>query len=466
MLDGKYMCHRWLLATLVGAFTCLLSAVRADVSCTRVDVIGNRVYMGYLPKYNYFWNLFISPKKGLDVPLLIYIRGELGYGSIMKVYNGIGSVMISSTKRLANNSNSITSEYHLLAIDLPCGIGFTNETEPNCPPLPISNSTTGSRPSLYDLASTVADGLEQFFSTTDPNCNLKNMLSLKIFLWSEGYSSPLLLYLRKHLEAKTSIKMRVSGIILGDPMIDLLRQSQNYASYATSRSIVSSRDYRYFLNLEANMQLKTLTSASFCNLNKELFSKIDLTNTCPFYIEQSCSSQGLQTFTTSSGTINCEFFYVESLELDQDNPVLKMLMDSKLKILRYVTNTSSIFLPTSKNYIEIYNTTSVNLFSETVNSVPVLLYQSQDNLVANSISLMLFADTLRWKGYEDFIRTPTVFKILDQNDSTMRYTLRQFENYWKAQVFSVGGLYTYRRVAKLLRGSIFKLFTQYAKRPG
>ena len=40
----------------------------------------------------------------------------------------------------------------------------------------------------------------------------------------------------------------------------------------------------------------------------------------------------------------------------------------------------------------------------------------------------------------------------------MRYTIRQYGNYNKVQLFATGGLYTYNDVAVVLRDHVFKDF--------
>ena len=54
-------------------------------------------------------------------------------------------------------------------------------------------------------------------------CYLKNLLSLDMFIWSEGFASPLAIYLRKAMEAIPKMSIKIKGLIMGDPMIDLLR---------------------------------------------------------------------------------------------------------------------------------------------------------------------------------------------------------------------------------------------------
>ena len=173
-----------------------------------------------MSKYNYMWSLFISNRKGLDTPLLIYLRGELGHGSVMKAYNGTGPFKMTANRTFANNSDSITQRFHMLAIDFPCNIGFSNDTNFDCPPMPKNSN---GKTTLKEVALTIAEGLKDFFEVNDMDCYLKNLLSLDIFIWSEGFASPLSIYLRKALEALPKLNIKIKGLIMGDPMIDVLR---------------------------------------------------------------------------------------------------------------------------------------------------------------------------------------------------------------------------------------------------
>lgn len=408
--------------------------------------------MGFLQKYNYFWNLFISDRKGLDTPVLIYLRGELGHGSVMKVYNGIGPIIIGPGKKLISNPASITKNFHLLAIDFPCNIGFTNDTNFRCPPLPAN--PRGGLPGFKELADSIASSLQDFYNYKNPNCNLNQMLQLNHFLWSESFASPMTFYMATSL--KNYIKsIKIKGILLGDPMIDLLRQNQNFASYGLMRSVGSSDTYRFNLQQETIIQMigNKATSSTFCKFYQGLFAKFDLTSICPYDLQTPCTP--LQGYANSNSS--CEMFYNEPSETDQDNPILKVLMD-KMKILKYNVNTTAVLNDTQPNSLNIFYDDVSTDFANTVNSLPLLIYQSQHNWVANSIALMLFADGLRWSGYDNYVQTDTKYFVVDNNNKQMRYTMRAYGNYYKAQIFGVGGLYTYRTSPYILRDHIFQQF--------
>lgn len=392
---------------------------------------------------------------------------ELGHGTIMKVYNGIGPIKIDSLsspkKLIRDDENAITKNFHLLAIDFPCNIGFLSSTSNDaftCPEYP--NQNKDSKIIDFDsLAITLAEGLSDFFETTNPECYLQNLKSLKIFIWTEGFGSQLGVSLKTKLEEIAKVKIK--GLILGDPVVDVKRQSQNFASYGVGRSVISKLSFRELSKLESKMLLQELSNRVLCNMYRNVTSNFDMYKTCPYDLRSNCSA--LSNFISSSN--NCDMFYSDKLETDVDNPLLKLLQD-KMKIMRYQASSSLILWPdfVSKSQepkLKLYNEKAIDAFVKVVNDVPVLLYQSQNNFIANSISSMLFADPLKWKYYDQYTSSPTQF-IIDQTDLNPKnkYTIRSYGNLNRAQIFDVGGLYTFRENRQVLRDKIFKNFTDNA----
>ena len=390
----------------------------------------------------------------------------------MKVYNGIGPVIIDpDSKKLVGNPKTITKEFHLLSIDAPCGIGFQLKTGRNCFVNNEDNSTKATENSLDRLANQIALGLNEFFNYDKNGCTLRNLFQLKMYIWSEGLGSLLAVKLRKAMEAtvkQNDIGISISGIILGDPLIDIIKQHQNFASYASGRSLGTNDLYRSYLQLETLLQvIEQPSSATICQLYQLIFAKFNLNDMCPFDVQTSCPS--VQQFI--SATSNCEFFPVDPIETDLDNPLLRFLRD-KLGVMQYVANTTRVFRILQSNgrggsqdgvsstYLDLFDPSATDQFAEAVNNTKVLLYQSQNNFLFNSISLMLYADALRWRNYADFIQQPTQSILLSPPSPSNRYTMRHFGNYYKAQIFGIGGLYTYRNIYSVLRDNLFSNFVR------
>jgi Serine carboxypeptidase len=394
----------------------------------------------------------------------ILITPELGHGTIMKVYNGIGPIKIAvngaQKKLVLNDINSITQNYHLLAIDFPCNTGFLNTTSSSsskCPEYP--GQTSEGYITFESLASTIADGLKDFFETKDPECFLHNMQTLKVFVWSEGFGSQLAINLKKEVEKKIP-NFKLKGIILEDAIIDLKRQSQNFAAFGVGRSVISKESFREIMKLETNILLRVLTNDIFCNMYRNISSKLDPTIMCPFDLKKSCPS--LKSFIGS--TTNCDLFVADQIEDDPDNPLLMLLKD-KMKVMRYQTSPSSLFWSGYKNFqnnpkLTMYDPDAINKLVDVLNDIPVLLYHSQNNMISNSIGSMLLADPLRWKNYEEYTSSTTKFVIVNSKDPKMKYSIRGYGNFNRAQIFDIGGLYTYRGNPIMLRDHIFADFTK------
>lgn len=382
----------------------------------------------------------------------------------MKAWNGIGPLKISPLKQLVQNPDALTEKYHLLAIDFPCGVGFVEDRNFKCPPLP----KTGANSSWVDLAQTLSTGLKQFFAYGNSDgCDLKNLNDLPFYIWSEGFGSNIALYLKERLETpeksnstawQSISSKKVKGILLGDPMIDLMRQNQNFASFSVSRRLDTNDAYREYLKLETTLQLKTketLHNHELCDFYSALFKRFDTKAVCPYDVMNPCPLLSQQLATS-----NCQIFTYDPIEADIDNPVTKLLID-KMRIATYQNRTyEMLWNSQSPVFLELYDDNAVNMLARAANSTKVLLFQSQNNFAANSISLMLFADTLRWANYAEFIKAETQMVVVDPRSMRMRYSLRNFGNYFKAQTFQTGGLNIYRSSPIILRDHIFKRFFQ------
>ena len=102
--------------------------------------MNKNIYSGLVTSNNYFWSLFLNDKQGSDVPVLIYLRGELGLGSTLKAYNSFAPFIVDSDgNMIKNDKNSITNSFHLITIDFPCKFGFIQDAETVCTLYPILN---------------------------------------------------------------------------------------------------------------------------------------------------------------------------------------------------------------------------------------------------------------------------------------------------------------------------------------
>lgn len=372
----------------------------------------------------------------------------------MKVYNGIGPVIINKMKNLENNPNSITEKFHLLAIDFPCGVGFIRDKYFKCPELPKDkDGVTG----WNELAITVAEGIIDFLNYRDSEgCDLANLKELPLYFWAEGFSSNLPLYIRKNIVQKSNIK--ISGIILGDPIIDLLRQNQNFASFSVSRRIDTNDGYREYLKLETNLQLipkKEINNLVFCEFYSNLFKRFDTKTICPYDVLNPCP---LLSLLLSSE--NCQIFVYDPIEMDIDNPITKIMIEN-MKLAGYQQKTIDMLYNTQSGInIQIFEDDAVTTLAEAVDNTKVLIFQSQNNFVANSISLMLFADTLRWNGYDKFISVRTQSIIVNPSDMQARFSLRSYGNYFKAQTYRTGGIDIYKNNNIILRDYLFDIFVR------
>ena len=94
-------------------------------------VQGKHIYSGWVTTNHFYWSLFLNDVQSANVPLLIYLRGELGLGSTMRAYTSFGPLIKDEEGNMKLNNNSLTKDFHLLTIDFPCGTGFITEDSAN-----------------------------------------------------------------------------------------------------------------------------------------------------------------------------------------------------------------------------------------------------------------------------------------------------------------------------------------------
>ena len=108
-------------------------------------------------------------------------------------------------------------------------------------------------------------------------------------------------FINQKLKNTTSKTPRVSGIVLGDPVISFSYQYNNFGSFALARGLIDYNRMQKMSAYEASFILQSPTNANICKIHSSLYNL--LRSTCPFNVELSdCMPE------SNSGKGDCNIF--------------------------------------------------------------------------------------------------------------------------------------------------------------
>jgi vitellogenic carboxypeptidase-like protein len=92
-------------------------------------------YSGYVAmdsKYQsalFYW-MFPARSNRSDAPVIVYMEGGPGFSSELQVFNGVGPFQIDNNGDVHENKNTWCTNYTIIYIDNPVGVGFSYSNDP------------------------------------------------------------------------------------------------------------------------------------------------------------------------------------------------------------------------------------------------------------------------------------------------------------------------------------------------
>jgi len=251
------------------------------------------------------------------------------------------------------------------------------------------------------------------------------MAKLPIYLWSEGFGARLITQVANDVTSDNSFK--ITGLIMGDPMVSFDYQYNNFGSFAKGRYLANPQDIKSIFQYETSFLLADKTNSNLCQFHRDLYRTVQ--PSCPFNVLKSCPEL--------SQTTNCNIFLRYSLESTR-NKEFDSFLKNNFDWVISEAQTDTLLSGRKEPFRLITDDNISNTFSKMVNKMKVLVYQSQNNIMSNSISTMLYVDYLKWRGFSNFVAVESQEFGSNTTDIRQKYTLKHYDNLWKVQLFGVG----------------------------
>ena len=316
----------------------------------------------------------------------------------------------------------------------------------------------------------------------DQVCNLQGLSNLDIYIWTEGFGANIATTMARQIERLSNSTQdgnfipNITGLILGDPIVSYIYQYNNFGSFAIARGLVDQVNLEKISSVETSFLLMEHTNDQICQIHERLYMiirpacPVDVTTTCP-EIYNKLDSKALFPLLKGEDELSNNF---------------QNFLKNELKVIRYVYNMSK-FMDTIG--LKITSIESASMLANNADVRKVMVYQTQNNFVSNSISSLLFIDNLRWDFYTQFLRSSSNSSIVQISDAEktlldnrtlsaisytdkqnktilrdfwFRTTVKRYDNLCKIQVYNFGGD-VMDRVPRLMSEYVFKKMVAFPR---
>ena len=186
-------------------------------------------------------------------------------------------------------------------------------------------------------------------------------------------------------------------------------QYNNFGSYALARGLVEQTKLQKISAYESSFVLQNPTNDNICTIHNALYSLVR--PFCPYNIEGETCPELSEIKTGSCGiflSTNMDKKYSQGFRnyLKSVHGVATYFKSTEKFFKDKITQFDTYSEPNSKDT----EPSAASLLSLTVNNKKVLVYQTQNNLMSNSISTLAFVDYLKWDHFNEFLAAKTVQK--------------------------------------------------------
>jgi len=347
-------------------------------------------YVGYInvtdSGSNIFYQLVTANNSNLNdttKPLLVWLQGGPGCSSLFGLYTEIGPYIIGSDLSLIMNNNTYAQDNHLLFVEQPIGVGFSNISPQDQAP----NYTT-----------VAAKHFETFLVNFFKVYSFSTLASNDLYLIGESYAGHYIPAFASQIIQNKAVNnlTTLQGVIIGDGWTDPERQLNGYDSYAYSIGLISNVRRNLYRDTQNNI-LQDIINGQFVEAST-LFDFI--TGTDP---------QFNQSIPNVAGNVNV-YNYRQYNYSGLDGPLGTWLNSSNVK------NNFTIY-PSTFNWLSCNNSMYYNFYDDISRSYKqnisfllentrVLLYNGQNDIIVNTPSVENWIYSLEWSRSLDFLQTP------------------------------------------------------------
>lgn len=338
-------------------------------------LIKNKQYAGYFAinqSAGLFYWYVENEKTAPDSPIVLWLNGGPGASSLYGFFMENGPYEVTSKHTLQKRTNSWTQFVDYMVIDQPVGVGYSYGSSTNY----VDESQAMDQ--LYDALI--------FFFTQHPE-----LANKPLYLAGESYAGKYLPQLATRLIYNKKIKLQ--GIILGDPWINPRLQQKANIDYAYYHGLIDKR---------AQVKLKSLYKQCVHEIDKHSPTTPKANHICEqmqSYIKKECGGLNLANIATGTEPDDTQMVtYLnnslvrQALHIPSQAPAFKTFSDSAAQKLETGEQDSVAYL-----YPQLLSA-----------GIRILIYNGlEDGKDSNFLSTELLISALEWPGRNNFANATT-----------------------------------------------------------
>ncbi|CAG9310828.1 unnamed protein product [Blepharisma stoltei] len=336
------------------------------------------ITMNPLTGSSYFYWFFEAIKGNAltdTLPLIIWLQGGPGCsGETGMLFENIAPFTISNKSEPVPNPYTWASDFHIMTIDHPLGAGFSVAKAS----YDMKNTTIGSTQQLYNLLVKL-------------NTKYPWMFNRPIFIFGESFGGhwiPAIAYtilMNNNNPVSSQIAhFNLQGIAIGDPWTDPITQSQKYSAYSVATGLLNQEEFEIIQTYEQQV-FSEIGLGEWADAENDWGSITDLIINY---------AGGINVYNIRSYETNYNLGGIPSW---LDSTETKNLLHIPQQ-LHWVQCSGSVY--EAMTY-DIMNT-AINYLPFVIDTIPVMIYNGQDDLIVNTLSTEAMIANINWPGIPYF----------------------------------------------------------------
>jgi carboxypeptidase C (cathepsin A) len=314
-----------------------------------------------------------------NLPLILWLQGGPGCsGSFGMLWEAISPITVNQNTQPIRTPLNHTwgTNYHIMSVDFPYGAGYSVAFKAS----DERNTTQEATFYLYKFLRTLGGKYPQWFNRP-------------FYIFGESYGGhwvPGLAWniLQQNALNLTGFQVPLKGIGIGDPWVDAPTQTQTYAQYALSASLINN----YEMNVVNHYQSLVIT---------------ELDNNQPLQAERNWENS-YDAIVSFSGGVNV--YNVREYGNYNEDVLTAFMNTNSTKEMLHV-NAQQTWVSCNDSIYDYYKAdimnSSIIYFPYILSQgVTVMIYNGQDDLIVNSPGIENMMANIDWPGAQDFEQAP------------------------------------------------------------